>query len=568
MGYFAKYQLLLMTVWVVLVSTPLLSQLQVPGKPMGFSNQLKAADVMYVLPPLDPLFVESLVSMNHETVKKPLQFAVERQVHLSPETHGSWVEQDGTRVWRVHILSPGAHSLGLVFNGYRLEKGVKVFVYDPDQLYTKGAFSSVNNKSSGVLPVGHLPGSEVIVEMQVPERIAGYGLLNIESVSHAFLDIRALITNEECPAGEFGCSQACDIDINCSEGDDWQLSKKSVVRIFTSRQYCTGVLVNNTNYDGTPYVLTAEHCINRPYYADRSVFLFNYESPSCFGENGPVSMSVSGCDTIAVGDSIDFSLVKLSVPPPVSFDVYYAGWDRSDFQTSGSTTIQHPWGDVKKISFDHDIPSTPAHQGDVPYADLWDYHYFSYWWIRHWDIGSTEQGSSGSPLYNDAQRIIGLLSGGVAQCGDSIGYDAETGRVIYNNALNYDDYYTKLGVAWDYYGDAGPSLKPWLDPGQTGAASIGGYQPTHVDPPGIIPGSRYRIFPNPVSRVLRISFLNPTAGSVDFRVFDLSGSLRISGVLDGYATGEVPVSSLAPGVYLISLEAGGTREFQRFIVAR
>jgi lysyl endopeptidase len=568
MGFSAKYRLLLLTFCVFPAGTQLAAQLQVPGKPLGFSNQVKAAEVMYVLPPMDPLVVQSLVLMNQESVKKPLQFAVERQVDLSPETHGSWIQQGELHVWRVHILSPEAHSLGLVFNGYRLEKGVKVFVYDPDQLYTKGAFSSVNNKPSGVLAVGHLPGSEIVVEMQVPEGVAGYGVLNIESVSHAFLDLRALIANEVCPAGEFGCSQGCEIDINCSEGDEWQQTKKSVVRIEINGKYCTGVLVNNTSYDGTPYVLTAEHCINRPYDANRAVFLFNYESPGCFGGVGPVSMSVSGCDTIAVGDSIDFSLVKLSVPPPVSFGVYYAGWDRSGFQTSGSSTIHHPWGDVKKISFDHDIPSTPAQFGDVPYTDLEDYHYFSYWWIRYWDIGSTERGSSGSPLYNDAQRIIGILSGGVAKCGDSIDYDEEIGRVIYDNADNFDDYYTKLGVAWNYYGDAGPSLKPWLDPGQTGATSIGGYHPTHVDPPGNIPGSRYRIFPNPASRILRISFLNPTAGSVDFRVFDVSGSLLISGTLDGYTTGEVPVSSLAPGVYLISLEAGVTREFQRFIVAR
>ena len=104
-------------------------------------------------------------------------------------------------------------------------------------------------------------------------------------------------------------------------------------------------------------MLTAEHCINKKEYADKSVFLFNYESPSCFGEVGPVSMSIAGCDTMAVGDSLDFSLVRLSIAPPDSFDVYFAGWDRSDFQSSGTSTIHHPYGDVKKISFDYEIPS-------------------------------------------------------------------------------------------------------------------------------------------------------------------------------------------------------------------
>jgi lysyl endopeptidase len=544
------------------------AQLQYPGRPMGETRQMKASEVMYVLPPVDPLLIESLVIENHQSAKKPLQFAIERQVDLRPETHGCWSVREGCRIWCVHIISPGAFSLGPVFNKYRLEPGVKVFVYDPDRRQIKGAFTSANNKASGVLAVGHLPGNELIIEMQVPLDIQDYGILNVESVSHAFLDMRRFIPDDDCPAGEFGCSQDCEIDINCAEGDDWQLAKRSVVRIFTTRLYCSGVLINNTAYDGTPYVLTAEHCINHPYYADRSVFLFNYESPACFGAEGSAAMSISGCDTIAVGDSIDFSLVRLSVPPPDSFGAYYAGWDRSGFQTSGSTTIHHPWGDVKKITFDHDAPSTPSQHGDVPYADLDDYHYFSYWWIRNWEIGTTEGGSSGSPLFNGGQRIIGVLSGGVAKCGDSIGYDPETDRILYSNAFNYDDYYTKLGVAWDYYGDPGPSLKHWLDPGHSGATTIGGYLPTYVENQPATAGIRYRIHPNPVYGSLYISLLAPPAGSVRYTIFDLSGTMKGQGIIEEGGTGMVETGSLVPGLYILRLDAPGNVEYHRFIVAR
>jgi lysyl endopeptidase len=562
------YPLILLVSLIMWGTGPVFAQLQFPGKPMGDFRRMKAADVIYTLPPVDPLLIESLVSSNRESVRKPLQFAVERPVQLCPESHGGWIEHEGYRIWRVHIVSPGAYSLGLVFNEYRVEKGVNIFIYDPDQHVVKGAFTAGNNKRSGVLPVGHVPGEELIVEMQVPDHMADYGIVNIESVSHAFLDIGQATGKKDCPPGEFGCSQACEIDINCSEGDQWQETKKSVVRIYTTRQYCSGVLLNNTAYDGTPYVLTAEHCINHPYYADRSVFVFNYESPSCFGGDGSTERSIAGCDTIAVGDSIDFSLVRLSVTPPYSFDAFYAGWDRSGFQTSGSATIHHPWGDVKKISFDHDIPSTPAHPGDVPYADLKDYHYFSFWWIRRWEVGSTEGGSSGSPLLNEGQRVIGTLSGGIAKCGDSIGYDAEKERVIYSTALNYNDYYTKLGVAWDYYGDAGPSLRRWLDPGNTGATTIGGYLPTGVDQAGHATGGGYMICPNPAIGVLHIFPLRAVNGDIHYMVYDLSGALVISGFLHGQAPMEVDVGPLAPGVYVISLAAGQTREFVKFIVAR
>ena len=253
------------------------------------------------------------------------------------------------------------------------------------------------------------------------------------------------------------------------------------------------MLLNNTAYDGTPYLLTAEHCINKKEYADQTVFYFNYESPSCFGGDGPLNMSIAGCDTMAVGDSLDFSLVKLSIAPPDSFDVYYAGWDRSDFQTSGTSTIHHPWGDVKKISKDFEIPSIPKQAGDVPYTDLDDYYYYSFWWIRGWDIGTTEGGSSGAPLFNSAKRVIGTLSGGIAKCGDSTGYNAETDRIIYNLAFNYDDYYTRLRYSWDFYGPTGPALQPWLDPLSTGAITIGGYHPASTDPSRIVKGKEFNM---------------------------------------------------------------------------
>lgn len=548
--------------------SPLGAQVRFPGKPAGSFSQFKAAEVMYVLPPVDPLEIEASITGNLGSHKKPLQFALERPVTLSPESNGSWITQEQMRIWRIHIVSPEAFSMGLVFNRFALEPGVRVFVYDPDMTDVKGAFTAGNNKPSGILPVGHVDGEEVIVEMQVPAGSDHYGQLAIESVSHAFLDLKHLSGTAACPPGQFGCSQGCEIDINCTEGDDWQLTKRSVVRVFTTTQYCSGVLLNNTAYDGTPYVMTAEHCINKPYYADRSVFLFNYESSSCFGSDGSTSQSVAAGEIMAVGDSLDFSLVKLSVVPPESYDVFYAGWDRTDFQTTGTTTIHHPWGDVKKISADFEIPSIPAQPGDVPYTDLDDYHYHSFWWIRGWDMGSTEGGSSGSPLFNASQRVIGSLSGGIARCGDSIGYDPVLDRIIYSKAFNYDDFYTRLSYAWDYKSASDASLKPWLDPLNTGASTINGYHPTGTEPSRVVEGSRFLLFPNPVSDFLQVASSAPFAGGGSYRIIDLSGSSRLSGILDHDGSASISTAPLAPGIYVIRITAGMIHENHTFIVSR
>ncbi|MBE9518654.1 MAG: T9SS type A sorting domain-containing protein [Bacteroidetes bacterium] len=562
-----------LSIWTFLLlllsagSTIVNAQLQFPGKPMGLNNQLKAAEVMYVLPPPDPMEIKAELELNRRSNSKPLRFALERPVSLSPETHGSWSQQGDIRVWHVHVLSPGAYSLGLVFGKYALLPGVKLFVYSPGQREVKGAFTSENNKASGVLPVGHLPGDELLIEMQVPAGMADYGELELESLSHAFLNTGFKSSTADCPAGEFGCSQICEIDVNCVEGDPWWRVKPSVVRVFTTTFYCTGVLVNNTSYDGTPYVITAEHCLNQQYYADRSVFQFNYESAECFGEDGPLNMSISGSEVITHGDSIDFSLIELSNIPPASFGVYYAGWNRGDFQTSGTASIHHPFGDVKKISLDEQAPSIPVQPGDVPYSGLEDYHYFSYWWIRQWEVGSTEGGSSGGPLFDQGRRVIGTLSGGNAACGDSIGYDAETDRVIYNPAPNYDDYYTRFGMAWDHEEAKGNALKPWLDPVNSDVQILGGYNPSSTEPIKIVTGRRFQVFPNPANDLFYITSKESLQGSGYYNIINLSGAVLLRGELDGEGRAEIQSSVLAPGLYIIHVGVEDYHEHHKLLVS-
>jgi hypothetical protein len=360
------------------------------------------------------------------------------------------------------------------------------------------------------------------------------------------------------------------IDVNCEEGDHWQDEKRSVVRIYITKnstsEYCTGVLINNSDYDGTPYILTAEHCINKDNFAANSVFVFDYESPSCFGGDGDNSRSIAGAELLAVGDSLDFSLIRLSLEPPPAYDPYYAGWDRTGNYNNPTTSIHHPWGDVKKITLDYQAPSIPSKQSDVPYADLYDYYYFSYWWIKRWDVGSTQGGSSGSPLFNTDGQVIGLLSGGSARCGDSIGYDSDNNRVLYNNAFNVDDYYTQIKFAWDYKSDLDASLKPWLDPGNSGVTSLGGYEPAGIRPFNKDVNFRFSIFPNPATRLLHIGtdFILP--GKTTFEILSLNGAILLKGQLEPSLLCEVDISSFDPGVYLIRISGNRLQETQKLLI--
>ena len=544
---------------------PLISQLRIPGTPIPFSGSIDRNEMTYLLPPLHPLEEAAFLQEEQEQRAriKVGRFAVERPLDLDPGGSGTWESGEGIRIWRALVISPGARSLGLVFHPFRLEKGVRLMVYDPAMAHVKGAFTDLNNKSNGVFAVGHVPGDQVVVELQVPGNLDSYGELALRSVSHAFRPVAVRETQD----GRFGLSGDCEIDIACSEGDAWQSEKRSVVRIFTSTQYCTGVVINNTAMDGDPLILTAKHCIDREYYANESVIVFNYESPSCFGEDGSIDdISRSGAELLAVGDSIDFSLIRLSETLPDDYKVSFAGWDLGQ-PDDGTTVIHHPEGDVKKISFDFEAPEATSDPSDIP-SSFWEFLPHSFWWVKQWDVGSTEPGSSGSPLFNRYHRVMGLLSFGGAQCGDSLGYDAENDRVIFSKEGNEDDFFTRLSVAWDYDPDPAGSLKSWLDPLGTGQTLLDTFDPLSSEPPVTEPGQLLKLWPNPAGRRVFLQALTELPGTAEIRICDPGGRLLRMDEADLRYPYSLDLTGLSPGIYLLIVRSGDFREGLRLAITK
>jgi hypothetical protein len=393
---------------------------------------------------------------------KNQRIAKEIPVSLQPEYAGSWEELlDGTLIWRIGIRGKGARALGIVFDRYVLTEGTRIYIYDPPEVNLLGAFTSLNNKTSGGLAITYLQGDELIIQMEIPPECKNYGKLRIGSVRWAYMPV---FDTKSINDGYYGRADTCNIDINCPAGNDWQLLKSSVVRMIND-ELCTGVLVNNTNKDGKPYIYTAAHCVFDRFTGEYqpTVFYFNYESPFCDGPDGIDNLSISGATLVATGDtsenprdadSLDFALLELSVMPPDSFITYYAGWNRDKSPAQNTTTIHHPRGDVKKISKDYNPPETSYHDENY----LPELVKYSHWRILEWDLATTEWGSSGCPLFDQDQRLVGTLTGGAANCVNSV-----------------NDYYTKFDYAWDYYSEPTKQLKHWLDPDNTGVLSLPGF---------------------------------------------------------------------------------------------
>jgi hypothetical protein len=224
--------------------------------------------------------------------------------------------------------------------------------------------------------------------------------------------------------------------------------------------FCSGALINNTQNDGKPYVLTANHCYSNP---ATWVFRFNWQATDCVNPaSSPTFQSLSGAVLRSRRTPSDFCLVEITGglvngTVPLDYNPYFSGWDNSGAIPTSTVSIHHPSGDIKKISFDDAAPSISQGMGSSEANSTW---------TVEWDRNTTtEGGSSGSPLFDQNHRIIGQLWGGGASCQN----------------LSAPDYYGRVANSWVPAGSNSTNqLKFWLDPTSSGATFIDGYDPNNT----------------------------------------------------------------------------------------
>lgn len=343
-------------------------------------------------------------------------------------------------VYRLRIYSKSALSLNFFFNNFYIPKGDELYIYSEATNETIGAITDNNNHESGVLATSLVFDEAVIIEYN-QTNFKDVPKLHIDYITHGY-------RNALDYAKSFGGSGSCNNNVACPEAQDFEDQIRATCMLLVNGSaFCSGTLLNNTKEDGTPYVLTANHCIRDQY--DNWVFWFNWQSATCENPtSSPANQSISGCAFRAKNPYPEFCLVELNQTPPADYNVYYAGWDRNDNPVDNQTCIHHPKGDIKKISFDYN----PAQKVEWSNSICWEVV---------WDDGTTEVGSSGSGLYNQDKRLIGQLFGGYASCTN----------------MEASDYYGRFAVSWDYGTTPETRLKDWLDPIDAGIDFIDGYDP-------------------------------------------------------------------------------------------
>lgn len=449
---------------IIMFFAPLrgVAQVSEGGLPPSFSYQqtLRSA-IMTTIVPVD-FYIEDLRVTDNWRAREgtPMPVGQLISVDYTMENAGHrTVLPGGENIWRLSLKAAGAVAMMLYYDDFYIPPGGKLFIYNADKSQVLGAYTQRTHPSGGLFATEFVGGDELILEYVESEISDEKPRIVIGEIGYGYNEAAL---RQFCNITTRKTAAPCMVNINCEEGNAWQNEKKGVCftiqRIGMIDYMCSASLMNNTAEDFKPLILTANHCaLGARSYATEAemqqwLFYFHKEREECDNSSLPVvSKTLTGCRLLAatgMAGGSDGMLLLLNEMVPEDYDVFYNGWDRSGVAANSGVCIHHPQGDYKKIST-YETPIISYTFQSTEFTG--DSH-------AHWNAtfketpngyGVTEDGSSGSPLFNENKLVIGTLTGGNSTC-------------TYPHWLNI---YGKLSYHWDRYKtDSSTRMDVWLDP--------------------------------------------------------------------------------------------------------
>ncbi len=342
----------------------------------------------------------------------------------------------GTKVAALSVLASGAHGLRLALRVEALPADALLRVYSqarPETVYElagKQVLETIErNLAAGETGdaaqtwwTPELGADEQTLEIELPPDTDPQALrVSVPQVSHIFEDLS--VPPEGTLVSKINESDTCNLDASCY--DEGAAQRNAVARmVFTkdgSTYACTGTLLNDLASSGTPYFLSANHCISTQAAASSLQTDWFYRSPTC---NSRTLSSASvrrfgGATLLYASSASDISFMRLNEVPPIG--AMFAAWDATP-QASGAAVygLHHPRTDLLKISLGSVV-------GELSCTNLSGTQFTcngtsgNFYQVQ-WTKGTTESGSSGSALFRGGY-VVGTLFGGAATCTPSGGFD-------------------------------------------------------------------------------------------------------------------------------------------------
>lgn len=308
--------------------------------------------------------------------------------------------------WGGSIRVRGAHRLRLHLAAAALPEGARLWVHGAGG--TAGPVGGELIAADGGLWTPSIEGEDLALDVEMPAAALAAGS------GYGFTIDQVLELVPESDLGLTAKDTSCEVDASCYAGsfDGYQTARHAVAELefLEGRQgyACTGQLLNDSASDGTPYLLTANHCISTQPVASTLEAFFDDYTPTCNGfppalDSLPRSAGAKLLATATAAASSDFALLLLSNLPTGRT---FLGWDSLPSATPNNTylyRISHPATEAQRYSVTTVDTQSALCSNDYPlpryiYSDLL--------------VGAAAPGSSGSAAMLSSGEVVGQLFGG------------------------------------------------------------------------------------------------------------------------------------------------------------
>jgi hypothetical protein len=321
------------------------------------------------------------------------------QWHDVPEGAG------GGRLWVLDVVSPTAWGVRTHFSNFDLPQGVQMTVYAPNDLDSAPwPYEAKGRRGAGEFWARTAFSNTARVEVYVPRNVIideARPMFSIDKIHHWYINM-STGTPSAFQTNEIGCHR----DVSCEPG--WANPAAGVCRLYFNGGLCSASILNTFASDWTPYLYTAAHCFNTQATADALETYWFYQTASCNGAAPAIPSGINRADDatlISTGGVADHTFVMIE--GAIRRDLWWQGWDPNPVG-NGTTAvgIHHPDGSYKRFS--SSTVTSPNLSCNIAGIGAG---------IRgNWNVGVTEPGSSGSPMFDGAARVRGALSCATWSC--------------------------------------------------------------------------------------------------------------------------------------------------------
>lgn len=411
-------------------------------------------------------------------------FPIDKQIDIK-QNGKKFTITEGT-VWIYTIESPSAETIGIHFKDIDVPEGALLSLIQGDEYSLKEGphiytHEDINKLKFPRYSYKFIFGNKMMIEYFEPVNSSEKRGVVIDQIEYGFYGVAK--KKEKSPDEKrlksevFGTSQysSCQHDVVCQEVSGWENEANAVVYLQIRYTYGgdpnklstgTGFFINKAGgYSGTdhPVLITCGHLF-APKTDGQNIFdisntytdfyaFVNYQNRVCSDQTlysgtkirGSFNRLMLGSSYNKDGDPLqgyiesdDYAVMQTTkdVNDLNKYNILYAGWTSTpNYLNNGYVTIGHPGNDVKKINKDNDRAWASSGKFGL-----------------YFDLGVTEHGFSGSPVFNTSKKIVGWLCTGSGNC-QSVGMEDTTNHTTCGR---FDDLHF--------------SLIPYIDPNGVGNA--------------------------------------------------------------------------------------------------